>query len=179
MPLSPTEKAILLSELTGDPLSLGYAGKTNAEKAAIMNTPGSASEPNRTLSVADWPVIVKATAILDLIAQIDGWDGSNNIYGAGADKVLDWIARSNDLVAARANYFWNAAADVDMTTSESRASVDYLAGVDENPFVPGGRTLVSDQAMTAVLELGMVLNSRAKEIMSRPVTEADITEALS
>lgn len=181
MTLSATQATAVRNEIQNDPLTLGYAGKTNAQIADLMNAPGSASEPNRVLFVSPVPVMVKGSVIVGLVAYIDGWDGSNNPYGAGADAALDWMKRSNDPVALRCNFFWNAAADFDLANAEGRQVVDYLAGVDEAPFVPVGRTLISEAAMQAINELGMILNWRANELLSwvRFITEAEVAQALA
>lgn len=57
MVLSPSEVTALQSEITNDPESLGYAGKTGAEILAIINAPGSASEANRVPITSDVPVV--------------------------------------------------------------------------------------------------------------------------
>ena len=71
--------------------------------------------------------------------------------------------------------FFSASASLDVASSEVRNTIDYLRGVE----VPPNRTLISEEAMNLLFALGMILLSRAKEIISRPVTEADINEALA
>lgn len=57
--LTPAQKTALASEINTDPRALGYAGKTNVQVAALLNTPG--------LAVADAKLnagIVKTSALI-------------------------------------------------------------------------------------------------------------------
>ncbi len=180
MALSPQEKTILYNEIINDPESLGYSGKTNVEIAAIMNTPGTASPPNRVLIASEVPVFVKGTVMASIIAQIDGLMEPVNPFGAGLAHLLDWVETSRDPYAIICRFFLDPGADFDVAGAEGRGVIDYLAGVQVAVGQPPTiYTLLSDAAMTALLELGMILMSRAREIMSRPVTEQDIIETLA
>ncbi len=176
MSLTPELKTILLNEINNDPESLGYAGKTNAEIAAIMNTPGTASLPNRVPIASDIPIIKTGAELMAIVMQIDGQIDPLNIEGVGLARLLDWIDRDSDPMAAVIRYFFSSSAQLDVASNDVRSAVDYLRGVEVQP---GNRTLISEEAMNTLFALGMILMSRAKEITSQPVTESMIAEALA
>jgi len=168
------------SELTNDPESLGYAGKTAAEITAIINTPGTASYDPPIPVASDTPVIVKGSDIMDIIIILDGMVDRNGIYGAGLAECLRWMESSDDSWAVCARYCFQAAGTVDIAGSDHRNMIDYMAGVEVDiGSPPVTYTLISEAAMDTILALGMVDMSRARELISRPITEAEIAQVLA
>lgn len=180
--LSEGDAAILLAEITNDPLSLGYSGKTNAQIADLMNAPGSASYDPPVLIVSDLPVMVPANAVMGIVATLDGMTSPNQSApnGASVVEVLKWFDTSSDNLAVLCRYFWNAAAEFNIADPYGRQIVNDLAGIEVSVGAPPITwNLISETAMNAVLALGMVAMSRAQELINRRVTEADIAEALA
>jgi hypothetical protein len=180
MTLSGNEYTLLHNEIINDPLAMGYSGQTAAQMTVLMNAAGSASYDPPIPVVSDTPMMMRADEILDVISSIDGMVERNNATGAGLAEMLNWLDTSDDLWAICGRHCFTAAGLINIAGVDHRAMIDYMAGVEINVgSPPAAYMLISEPAMETVMALGMVDMSRARELVSRSVTEADITEAMS
>jgi hypothetical protein len=59
--LTPAQKTALASEINADPRALGYAGKTNVQVAALLNTPGlAAADAKLNAGIVKTSVLISA-----------------------------------------------------------------------------------------------------------------------
>lgn len=126
----------LNTELTTDPLGLGYAGKTDPEMAALLNTIGLSSE-TVSVGVLNGQELQKAVVGAEFIAL-------------SAEKQRGWIALisagdgqvdvDDDRVIAQATAIWNGGSTTLAnlaalrTRSASRAEALFGAGVSVGMF---------------------------------------------
>lgn len=86
MPLAESQLAILKTELDSDPKSLGYAGKTHPETAALLNTMRATESVD--VGVIDGQELSKAVVISEYTALTDserqGW---TTMLAAGGGQV--------------------------------------------------------------------------------------------
>jgi hypothetical protein len=175
MTLTANQLSIIQSELTNDPQTLGYSGKSAADIAALMNAPGSASEANRVEIVNPTPVLKLASEVMALAISIDGDVAPLLPDCVGIVEVLHWIRTSNDERQPLYDYFWQAGAVLDLTKPEVRNAIDYLRGIE----MPQNKYLISEDCMNTLLALGMVMNMRSNELINRLITESEVAAAVA
>lgn len=133
--MTEAELAILNTELTYDPKVLGYAGKTDPEMAALLNTIGLSSE-TVSVGILNGQELQKAVVGAEFIAlSAEKQRGWMALITAGDGRVDIDDAR----VIAQATALWGSSTTLDnlaalRTRSASRAEALFGAGVSVGMF---------------------------------------------
>lgn len=151
------DHAALYAELTTDPAGVGYAGKTDAERAALLNA--ETRDGWRDVAVGE----VVGYALLNLM-----WPGIEDLAGnVSADATARNVARS--AIALLTN---PAMQTVQLSDPTKRTALAQMLGV----LVLAGA--ITQAQSDGVLALGRAKISRAQELGLGAVTPSDVADAM-
>lgn len=150
--MTPAQLTALKTEITTDPLALGYADKSDAEVAALLND----RTRGRTRVVS--PTMVNARTIMARLGAAAGATILDKLDAAKAGSPpIKWVFQ-----------FITQGEGIDVGHAETRAMLDQLASAG---------VLTAAEA-DAIKTLAVVQASRAEVLFGQPVSDRDVSIAL-